>query len=156
MVGIAGSGKTTYVRYNLPGHDYVSMDDLQKGGSWPAERRRLVDRYGEERPLSLSKLSSRNKEAECVLVDDALKARRDVVVDDTNLTREIRKPYLQLAQKHRAAIRAVFFSNVRVARRRNSKRTGKDRVPEEAVRGQLTQMERPTKEEGFDSVLVAS
>ena len=105
---------------------------------------------------SLAELSNRNKEAECVLADDALKARSDMVADDTNLTSEIRRPYLLLAQKHRTAIRAVFFSDVRAARHRNSKRTGKDRVPEDAVREQLAKMERPAEEEWFDSVLVAS
>lgn len=85
------------------------------------------------------------------MVDDAPAAGGSVVVDDTNLTREICRPYVLLARKHGAAIRAVLF-NTRVARRRNSRRVGKDRVPEDAVTGQLAKMERPA-EEGLDSVL---
>lgn len=154
MVGIAGSGKTTYVRSKLPGHAYVSMDELQKDGSWMDKRHKLIERYGKERPLNLAGLSSRNKEAECILADDALKDGRDVAVDDTNLTPEIRRPYVLLAQKHGAAIRAVFFSNTRVGRYRNSKRKGRDKVPDDAVTGQIARMERPTEEEGFDSILV--
>ncbi len=156
MVGIAGSGKTTYARGALPGHVHVSMDGHRDDASWPAKRRSLIDRFGEERPLELAGLGSRNKEAECVLVDDALRAGWSVVVDDTNLTREIRRPYVLLARKHGAAVRAVFFSNTRAARHRNSRRAGRDRVPEDAVTGQLAKMERPSKEEGFDDVLVAS
>lgn len=154
MVGIAGSGKTTHVRGALPGHIHVSMDSYRDDASWPAERRSLIERFGKERPLNLAELSSRNKEAECVLVDDALRAGRNVVVDDTNLTREIRRPYVLLARKHGAAIRAMFFSNTRAARHRNSRRTGRDRVPEDAVTGQLAKIERPSKKEGFDDVLV--
>ena len=154
MVGIAGSGKTTYVRSQLPGHVYVSMDDLQQDRSWVGKRHKLIERYGKERPLNLPGLSSHNKEAECVLADDALKAGRDVAVDDTNLTPEIRRPYVLLAQKHGAAIRAVFFSNIRVGRYRNSKRKGRDKVPDGAVTEQIAKMQRPTEEEGFDSILV--
>lgn len=154
MVGIAGSGKTTYARGALPDHTHMSMDIYRDDTSWPAKRRSLIGRYDRERPIGSTPISSNTKKAECVLVDDALAAGRSVVVDDTNLTREIRRPYVLLARKHGAAIRAVFFSNTRVARHRNSKRVGKDRVPEDAVTGQLAKMERPAKEEGLDSVLV--
>ena len=156
MVGIAGSGKTTHVRDRFPGHAHVSMDIYKEDVLWPAKRHILIDRFDKERPLKLVRLSSRTKEAECVLVDDALKAGSSVVVDDTNLMREIRRPYVMLARKHGAAVRAVFFSDVMVARYRNSKRTGKDRVPEPAITGQQARMEKPSDSEGFDSIMVIS
>lgn len=176
MVGIAGSGKTTYANGTFPNHARVSLD-ANKRGLPRDERFRLMDRYGQENPLGLERQppgmppnpagpgyaeslsgdqGSGNRRAEYVQMADFLKAGRDVAVDDTNLTRELRWPYVLLAKKHGANVRAVFFSNVRAARHRNSKRAGKDRVPEDAVRGQLAKMERPTEEEGFDSVLVAS
>lgn len=84
---------------------------------------------------------------------DFLKTGRNVVVDDANLTRDLRRPYILPARLYGAAARAVFFTGVRAARYRNSKRVGDYRMPEDAATGQLARMERPTGEEGLDSVL---
>lgn len=151
MVGVSGSGKTTYARKEFPDHAYVSMDELQKGQTWPAKRHNLIERYEQERPLGDSHPNSGNKKAECVLVDDALREGKDTVIDDTNLTQEIRRPYVLLARKYDANIRAIFFWDTRTARIRNSKRK-EDRVPKDAITGQMAKMERPYKTEGFDSV----
>lgn len=152
MVGVAGSGKTTYVRKMLPDHAYVSMDKLQKEQMWPARRHILIERYEQEQPLGENHPNSRNKMAECVLVDDALRDGKDTVIDDTNLTQEIRRPYILLARKYDTSIRAIFFWDARLARIRNAKRKGKERVPEDVITGQIAQRERPHDTEGFDSV----
>lgn len=174
MVGISGSGKTTYANERLQSHARVSLD-INKRNLPQDERFRLMDRYGQEDPLGLERQpsktppnharskctkslsgnqSSGNRRAEYVQMADSLGAGMDVVVDDTNLTREIRWPYIVLARRHGARVRAVLFTNARVARRRNLKRSGYDRVPEDVITGQLVMMERPTGEEGLDSVLV--
>ena len=176
MVGIAGSGKSTHANERFPGHARVSLD-INKINLPSAERLRLMDRYEREDPLGLARQppevppnpagsghvqslsgdqGSGNRKAEYVQMADFLEAGMDVVVDDTNLTRELRWPYIALARRHGARVRAVLFTNVRVARHRNSKRTGDDRVPEDVLVGQIARMERPTKEEGFDDILVAS
>ena len=176
MVGIAGSGKTTYAGDRFPNHARVSLDVNKR--SLPRDKRfRLMDRYELENPLCLKRQppgmppnpagpryakalsgdqGSGNRKAEYVQMADYLGAGRDVVVDDTNLTRELRWPYVLLARQHGARVRAVFFTNVRTARQRNAKRAGDDRVPEDVVTGQVARMERPAEEEGFDDVLVAS
>ena len=152
MVGISGSGKTTYVRKEFPDHAYVSMDKLQKDQMWTAKRHNLIKRYEQERPLGERHPNSGNKKAECILVDDALREGKDTVIDDTNLTQEIRRPYVLMARKYDANIRAVFFWDTRTARIRNAKRKGEDRVPKDAITGQMAKMERPYEAEGFDSV----
>lgn len=78
-------------------------------------------RYDVERPVRLARMSG-NKKAECVLVDDTLAADRSIVVDDTNLTRKIRRPYVTLARKRGVWVRVVFFNNFEAARARNAKR----------------------------------
>lgn len=174
MVGIAGSGKTTYTNDRFPNHARVSLD-MNKKHLPRDERFRLMDRYEQGNPLGLERQppgmppnpagpgyavslsgdqGSGNRRAEYVQMADFLKAGRDVVVDDTNLTRELRWPYVLLAKKHGANVRAVYFTNIRAARYRNSKRAGDDRVSEDAVTGQVARMESPTVEEWFDSILV--
>ena len=153
MVGIPGSGKTVYARANLSGHTYVSMDTARANkSSWIPKRRALIMRYDAERPVHLARMSG-NKKAECVLVDDALAAGRSVVVDDTNLTRKIRRPYVVLARKHGARIRAVFFDDFEGARARNAKRTWSGgRVPDDAVVKMQESLEPPARTEGLDEV----
>lgn len=150
MVGIAGSGKTTYASERFPNHVHVSLDTNRKNLPL-AVRRRLIQRYDRERPLDLANISN-NRKAECVQMDDALEDSRSVVVDDTNLTREVRRPYVELAQKHGAAIRAVFFTNVEQAYVWNGGRAskpGEDMVPKHVLDEQCERLEPPTKNEGF-------
>ncbi len=157
MVGIAGSGKTTYATDMFPGHVQVSMDRYRKDKSWAVKRRGLIHRYDCERPLGSILIDSGNKKAECVLVNDALKEGRDVIVDDTNLTKKIRRPYVILAQKHRAVIRVVYFRNIRQAYARNARRVkGEDVVPKKAIDKQRDELEPPSENEGFDTILFGS
>ena len=157
MVGISGSGKTTYSRRRFSRYVHISMDTYQKDGSWPDKRARLIRRCDRERPAGTIRITSGNKKAECVLADDALGRGKSVVVDDTNLTRAIRRPYLALARKHGAGIRAVFFGDFERAHVQNAGRAkDADRVDESVLHRQLDELERPSKGEGFDDVLVAS
>ena len=152
MVGISGSGKTTYAAKAFPGHVRVSLDINQE--RLPRDERfRLVERYDRERPLGSVQLSN-NRKAECMQMDDALREGRDVVVDNTNLTRRIRRPYIALARKRKAArIRAVFFDDFELACARNARRPrGRKRVPGDIVVEQDGMLELPARSEGFDSV----
>ena len=157
MVGIAGSGKTTYSRRRFSRYVHISMDTYHKDKSWPTKRARLIRRCDRERPAGMVRITSGNKKAECILADDALGRGKSVVVDDTNLTRAIRRPYLMLARKHGAIIRAVFFGDFERARVQNAGRAeDEDRVDEGILDRQLGELERPSRTEGFDDVLVAS
>lgn len=179
MVGIAGSGKTTCSNDRFAGHARVSLDINHKSLS-RGERAGLIGRYERERPLGLerqapgmppnpagpayAKVLSRdqgsgNRRAEYVQMADLLKAGKNVVIDDTNLTPEIRWPYILLARRHGAAVKAVYFKDVGRAYRQNARRKkkgGEDPVPERVLDGQLERLEPPTGEEGFDSVIITS
>lgn len=154
MVGIAGSGKTTYARGKFPCYVNISMDRYQKDESWHAKRAKMIRRCDGERPVGTTHITSGNKKAECILADDALGRGKSVVIDDTNLTRAIRRPYLVLARKHKATrVRAVFFDDFELACARNARRPkGRKRVPGDVVARQDGMLEPPTKSEGFDSV----
>lgn len=153
LVGMPGAGKTTYARSEFPGHAYVSIDHERDRRSWTRRRRLLIARYDAELPVRLGGLSG-NKKAECVMVGDALAAGRSVVVDDTNLTRAVRRPYVALARTHGARIRAVFFADHEGARSRNAARPdGDGRVPEGAVAEMLDTLEPPASDEGFAEIV---
>lgn len=147
MVGIASSGKIIYARVKFPGHAHVSLDTNKRLLSSHG-RQMLVVRYTKEDPLCLEQLLSRvvpnpadpkhggalskaqgskSRKVEYVQMADALAVDRDVVVDDTSLTRELWWPYILLARRYAATVRVVFFKNVKRAYAQNRKRrNGRD------------------------------
>lgn len=173
MVGVPGSGKTTYAKTELSGHAHMSLDINNKtltGG----DRAALLERYQQEGPLGLGRQppgvppnpaggdicraslsreqDSRNRRREYVQMADALGAGRDVVIDDTNLTRVIRWPYILMARQHGARVTATYFTNFAEATRRNCMRTGRARVPDHILYRQYCMLEPPRAAEGFDRV----
>ena len=148
MVGIPGSGKTTHARRELPRHVLVSLDVIRQDAR---ARRLLINRYEAEVSPRDPSLSG-GQRAEYVLASDALRAGRDVVIDDTNVTRKRREVHIRLGKKHGARIRAVFFINYGHAMKRNRRRTGRELVPEDVMRRFLVELRPPSVSEGIDEI----
>ncbi len=125
FVGIQASGKTTFYRERFAGtHEHVSLD--------------LFGRRG----------NVRRKEGR--QIESALSAGRDVVIDNTNTTRETRKRYFELARSHGASVAGYYFEEpVESCLERNARREAAERVPEAAVRAFQDRLEPPVREEGF-------
>jgi predicted kinase len=130
LVGLPGSGKSTYYRAHFAAtHAHVSKDLM------PNARRR-DDR--QEREIAA-----------------ALSEGKSVVVDNTNPTADVRAPLIALGRRHGARIVAVYFeTDVKTAIMRNRRREGKARVPDVAIFATRKKLVAPTLEEGFDEVRV--
>ena len=124
MVGLQGSGKSTFVRDRLAGHVVVSKDH------WPNARRK------QERQLRV--------------LAEQLAAGRSVVVDGTNPTRDDRAALLAVAREAGVPARVVWL-DVPLAEclTRNDAREGRARVPVQGVLATRKRLEPPTLEEGF-------
>jgi predicted kinase len=130
LVGLPGSGKSTYFRAHYAAtHAHVSKDLLPN-----AQRR--DDRQARE-------------------IETALAAGQSVVVDNTNPSADVRKPLVELGRRHGARIIAIYFEvDVRTAIMRNRQREGKARVPDVAIFATRKKLVPPSLEEGFDEVRV--
>ena len=122
MIGIPGSGKTTFCRERLfPDYLYISLDQL------------------------------RTRSAEAELFAFALKRRRSCVIDNTNINARERSRYIPAAKKGGARVVGYFFEpDIDACLARNATRAGRACVPEFAIRQKLSRFALPDPGEGFD------
>ena len=88
-----------------------------------------------------------------VLLNACLDARQSFVLDNTNVTREVRAPFI--AQSRAAGFRIVgyyFRSDITSALARNSERVNAARIPDRGVLGTYKKLEIPQRSEGFDAL----
>ena len=129
LIGLPGSGKTTFCRARLATHVLVSKDAMSR----PSDARELR------------------------LVEQALRQGRDVAVDNTHPSRASRAPLVALAKRFGARVVAYYFPvDVETAIARNAQREGRAKVPKVAIYVARKRMEPPVAEEGFDEIVVAS
>jgi len=123
MIGVALSGKTTYVKENF-NHERIALSY-----------------FGNDR----------KKEME--YIEKCLSQGKSVVIDDTNLTAEIRKQHIDLARKYGARVRGILMNTSRglLEKRQRSRR---DPFPISVIYKQLNQLETPVIDEGFDELIV--
>ena len=145
MVGIAGSGKTTLSKIAFPDHIHVSLDVLKT--ILPLEKVNILARH---KNLSCCTGLSNNRKRECVLLHEALNACKNIVIDDTNLTKETRARHISTSHEYGAVVRTVHFTNVSQAFDYNRKRMR--RLDDSVLYGQRDKKSVPTKKEGFEYI----
>ena len=123
MIGIALSGKTTFRRANFD-HEVIQLSYF-----------------------------GNNRKKELEYIENCLNQGKSVVVDDTNLTRDIRKMHIDLAKKYGAQVVGIFMNtSVSLIEQRRGRRN--EPFPMTVINKQLRDLETPNKDEGFDKLLV--
>ena len=96
-------------------------------------------------------LRTRNRER--VLLAACLEAKQPFVIDNTNLTREARAPYIGQAKAAGFGVTGYYFkSALQAALERNRQRSGKSLIPEKGILGAYRKLELPNFDEGFDQL----
>lgn len=142
MMGVPGSGKTTYAKKMMGDYDiYVSRDEIRFG---------LVK---EDEPYF-------SKEDEVLqtfirTINDALSiAQRYVIADATHLNMGSRAKILKNLHNKPDSVYVVYVAvSLQTALERNAQRSGRALVPESSIRNMYKSISLPRKEEGIDMTL---
>lgn len=128
FIGLQGAGKSTFFRrFFASTHAHISKD------LWP---------------------NAKNKDArQRRLITEAFARGQSVVVDNTNLRRDVRAPLIQQAKSEGARAYAYTFeADLEACLKRNGARRGRARVPDWIIVEAANKLERPTLDEGFDAI----
>ena len=124
LTGIPGSGKSTYYNNHFK-DDYVRVN--------------------------LDTLKTRKREDK--LIKECIENNKSFVVDNTNVTIEQRKKYIDIAKENGYKIVNYFFPvDVNKSIMQNDLREGKARVAKVAIYVMAKKFVEPTINEGFDEV----
>ena len=145
MVGISGSGKTTLSNLAFPHHAHVSLDVLRMIPT--PEKVDMLERHSD---MPCCKDLPNERKRECVLLHKYLFDGRNIVIDDTNLTKDIRKRHISTAQSYGGVVRAVHFTNVSQAVNFNRKRMKS--LGAYVLSDQREKMVAPVESEGFEYI----
>lgn len=100
--------------------------------------------------ISMDLLNTRNKEDK--LLQYCFDTQSKMVIDNTNVSKENRKKYIQLAIRNKYSILSYYFeSDIRDCLERNKNR--KDSINETGIKAKYKELELPSLEEGFDQIL---
>lgn len=145
LVGVPASGKSTWAKNNQGSALVASSDDYiekqaEKMGSTYSD---VFDKF----------VKAGNNHA----IETARKAfsdKLDLIWDQTNLTKNGRRNKLKMVPKEYKKV-AVFFPTPHedVLKKRLASRPGKD-IPDYVVTSMIKTVEKPSKDEGFDEVIV--
>lgn len=140
MVGIPGSGKSTYSKkLEDTGAVHISLDEI---------RNKQMEETGtvNEKYIFSEGLNQLRK---------ALNDGKDVICDSTNVYPSKRAVYLKEAKKYKAKCVAVFINtDKKTCLERNNLRKGNAKVPAVAIHTLAKKLVPPTVEEGFDLVIM--
>ncbi|GAC1655481.1 MAG: hypothetical protein NVS4B12_27950 [Ktedonobacteraceae bacterium] len=130
FIGPQGAGKSTFYQTHFATtHAYISKDALHSS-------------------KTMNKATKQN-----ILLEEALRVGRSIVIDNTNPTKEDREPLIHLGHLYNATVIGYYFDvSVNECLARNKERIGKARVPDKAIYITSRKMALPTFEEGFDTL----
>jgi predicted kinase len=121
LIGIQASGKSTFYKEKFFNSHLRISNDLLK-----------------------------TKNREKLLLEYCNKTQLSFVIDNTNITKRIREKYILVSQDMKIPVIGYYFrTNLERSLQWNSRRTGKECIPNGGIFGTHKQLEVPSIDEGF-------
>ena len=103
--------------------------------------------------ISLDNIDKHNRNKQDRLVEQALAEGKNIVIDDTNLTKKIRSRHITLARRFGATINAVYFDlpmhKIQIQNKRRD-----TSLESHIIFHMKKQLEPPSYDEGFDFIQI--
>lgn len=152
LVGLPGSGKSTWI------NNLVETDDAKHYVVLSSDA--LIEAYAKSQGKTYNEVfKDAIKQCEKdlkIMFQDAIKTKRNIIIDQTNLTVKKRTYILSHVPKDYDKIVVHFTADLGIVKERLEKReaeTGKH-IPWKVVEDMYTRLEVPTLEEGFGQILM--
>lgn len=142
LIGVPGSGKTTWIRHNGSNAVVLSTDDKIEA---------IAKKQGKTYSDIFRDVIGK---AEKEMYQDAMRSFKDgsdVIWDQTNITKKTRAKKLIMVPDNYKKI-AVFFHTPKDLSQRLASRPGKN-IPEPVIISMINQLQEPSHDEGFDEIV---
>ena len=136
MMGIPGSGKSTWCEKNISNKDsYVSRDRIRFGLLKPGD-----NYFAKENEVYREFIN---------LIDKKLMTYNEAYVDQTSLNSGARRKLIRSLQTKPDEIHVIWLkTSLQKSLFQNAKRQGLERVPDDSIRQMCNNLEKPTWAEG--------
>jgi len=149
-IGPSGSGKSTIFEKLKDKHPWINYY------SWDACRLEWYDKTSYAKAWEMSCMDKEFKNKLDVKFNELLNEKTDLFIDNTNLSKKRRRPYIEAAKKLGYTVVGITFDvSLETLIARQSTRPDKY-VPETAVIKQFESYQYPSITEGFDEILDSS
>ena len=142
MMGVAGAGKSTWIKQNYPDIVPVSRDAIrfeildEKGGEYFDHETEVFNSFIRQIIGSLA-------------VDEV------TIADATHLNRKARLKVLSRVRKYADEVEVVWIKvSLETAMRQNAMRTGRSRVPNDVIKNMYNSIQRPEDNEGINKLTI--
>jgi predicted kinase len=148
MVGVPGSGKSTWIKNQTWASDCVVVSTDQ-----------LVEQYAAEQGKTYSEVFEEYMPSATVamvdLVKEAQQLGRDIIWDQTSTTIATRAKKLRMLPDYKAIAVVMNTPDIEELNGRLNSRLGKV-IPQHVMESMISNFEMPTEEEGFSEIWYAS
>lgn len=143
LIGVPGSGKSTWIKKHADDSAMVLSTDDKIEAAAKSQGKTYSEVFKDEIKAATSGMNND--------LLRALRDGRDIIWDQTNITRKSRRDKLARLPSSYEKI-AVFFPTPPDLKQRLAGRPGKE-IPEPVVLSMINQLEPPSKEEGFNRII---
>ena len=142
MMGVAGAGKSTWIKQNYPNVEPVSRDRIrfdildEKGGEYFDHEDEVFNSFIRQ-------------------IIGSLVADEVTIADATHLNRKARLKVLSRVRKYADEVEVVWVRvPLETALRQNAMRTGRAKVPNDVIKRMYQSIERPEDNEGINKLTI--